>query len=160
MSDAAPPKPARPAVLLLGAVAVVAVLLFGFFLALFDVISGGAWASTNQHLDQLEEVLAATEPVSAVTVSHFRNDVCGSGVNEVGRTIRISTTLAALDDHYRRKLHALGWKVTTNRLSRRDPQGSLEAARRYDWGRAHFRVEPGRGGREIDVAAGFNCGIK
>jgi hypothetical protein len=160
MSDAAPPKPARPAVLLLGAVAVVAVLLFGFFLALFDVISGGAWASTNQHLDQLEEVIAATEPVSAVTVSHFRNDVCGSGVDEVGRTLRTSTTFAALQDRYRRKLHALHWKVTTTPLGRADTDATLEAAKRYDWGRAYFRVEPGRGGREIEVAAGFDCGIE
>jgi hypothetical protein len=160
MSDAAPPKRARPAVLLVGAVAVVAVLLFGFFLALFDVISGGAWASTNHHLDQLEEVLAATEPVSAVTVSRFRNDVCDSGVNEVGRTLRTGRTRFALQDGYRRKLRALGWKVTTTPLGRGDTGATLEAAKRFDWGRAYFRIEPGHRGREIDVTAGFDCGIE
>jgi hypothetical protein len=57
-------------------------------------------------------------------------------------------------------LHALHWKVTTTPLGRADTDATLEAAKRYDWGRAYFRVEPGRGGREIEVAAGFDCGIE
>jgi hypothetical protein len=160
VDDAAPPKRVRPGVLLLGALAVAVVVLFGVFLALFDVIGGGASAATGEHLDQLEGVIAATTPASAARVSQFRNDACDSMVNEVGATLRTGRTLFGLQAGYRRRLEALGWKVTTTPLRRRDTSAPLEAAKRFDWGRAYFRVEPGPHRREIDVTAGFNCGTE